>query len=112
MTLTLTQVLRQQNQVLVFGQHVSDFYLRGDLGLGLDPAGPVGFAWIHAFKTVSGERHSLPAPLLLSVHGPGQVAEGLADSKERCWQVDRNEAAVQVAPRRAAWGQWLGLDAG
>ncbi len=111
MTLTLTQVLRQQNQVLVFGQQVSDFYLRGDLGLGLDPDGPVGFAWVHAFKTTHGERQLLPAPMLLSVHGPGEALDGLARQLERCWRVDRNEAAVQVVPQRATWAQWLGLEA-
>jgi len=111
MTMTLTQVLLQQKELLLFGHQVSDFYLRGDLGLGLDPDGPITFAWVHGFKTTSGPRETLAEPLLLSVHGPGSTPDPEAAPGERCWRVYRDEGAVRVVPSRGRYGEWLGLDA-
>lgn len=107
MTVTLTQVMQQQEQLLVFGQQVSDFYLRGDLGMGLDPAGPVGFAWIRAYQSSNGLRQPLAAPLLLSVHGPGEASGQAAAPDERSWRVYRDASVVQVVPSRSTWGECL-----
>ena len=111
MTVTLTQVLSQQKELLLFGQLVSDFYLRGDLGLGLDPDGPIGFAWVHAYKKPGGPRVPLADPLLLSVHGPGQTPDHKPAGGERCWRVYRDDATVRVVPSRRSYEEWLGLDA-
>jgi len=107
MTTTLTQVLFENEQVLLFGDHVSDFYLRGDLGLGLDPAGPVGFAWIRSYQTAEGQRQRFATPLLVSVNGPGEPPTHPEQPGERCWQVDRNDQAVRMIPSRIAWADWL-----
>ncbi len=111
MTVTLTQVMRQQEQLLVFGQQVSDFYLRGDLGLGLDPAGPVGFAWIRAYMGANGQRQALATPLLLSVYGPGESTDPRESPDERCWRVYRDASVVQVLPIRSTWGACLAGEA-
>lgn len=105
--MTLTQVLLEQDQMLVYGQQVSDFYLRGDLGLGLDPEGPVGFAWIHAFKPATGSRCQLAVPLLLSVHGPGEPHATPVTPGERCWRVYRDAGVVQMVPSRWTWAECL-----
>jgi hypothetical protein len=109
MTVTLTQVLLMQNQLLLFGQQVSDFYLRGDLGLGLEPGGPIGFAWIHAMQAAHGTRQALPAPLLMSVHGPGEASGHPSAPDERCWRVDKTDLSVRMLPSRKTWAEWLGL---
>ncbi len=109
MTVTLTQVLQQQNQLLLYGQQVSDFYLRGDLGLGVQPDGPVGFAWIHAMQLAHGARQPLAAPLLMSMHGPGQTCEHPTVPDERCWRVDKEAFSVRMVPSRKTWAEWLAL---
>ena len=109
MTVTLTQVYFEHNQVLLFGQQVSDFYLRGDLGLGMDPAGPLGFAWIQAYQADGSGRRPLARPLLMTVHGAGEGGDPAGASDERCWRVDRHDLAVRMIPSRRSWAEWLEL---
>jgi hypothetical protein len=96
MAVTLTQVLAERNQVRLYGRKVTDFALRGDLGLGgHDPEGPIVFASIDAFAVAGEPPTSLQPPLLLSVHGEGQPASDAepAWSPRRCWTTDRDAVA-------------------
>lgn len=96
MTVTLTQVLAERNQVRLYGRKVTDFALRGDLGLGgHEPEGPIVFASIDAFALAGEPPTSLLPPLLLSVHGEGEPASETepAWSTRRCWITDRDAVA-------------------
>jgi hypothetical protein len=114
MAITLTQVLQIENKVRLFGRTVSDFVVRGDLGLGHDPAGPLVFAWIVAYARGDGRTRSLAQPLLVSVPGAGEVVReetlaGLvagaplwAASVERSWLVHQLDEVVSASLRRVA----------
>jgi hypothetical protein len=98
MTLTLTQYLRTREQRRLFGQLMSGLASRGDLGLGLDPAGPVQFACIHAVCFGEGPRRVLAPPVLLAVFGPGEE-EGTDQTNfpgERCWCVRPDDRSLRL----------------
>jgi hypothetical protein len=119
MSITLTQALQQQTELRLFGCRVNDFVVRGDLGLGHDPAGPLNFAWIVAFAEVNGKPRALVRPLLLSVLGDGDalsldvlaslslVSPNCATAVERCWKVGREDQLVIATLRRANLGSLL-----
>ncbi len=101
MPFTLTQVLLQRGALRLYGSAVSDLQPRGDLGLGLDPDGPVGFALIRAYRH-AGHGVVLPAPLLLSVYGAGQAPaadDALAGPDDRVWAVHQHDAGLLLALR-------------
>jgi hypothetical protein len=93
MTITLTQALTRRDHLEVFGLKVTDFALRGDLGLGgLDHEGPFVFALVDAYSLAGGPRVALPRPLIVSVHGEGSAVaiEGTAGAQEtRRWTLER-----------------------
>lgn len=104
MPLTLTQFLRTREQRRLFGQVMSDLASRGDLGLGLDPAGPVQFACIHGVCFGDGHRLALTPPVLLAVFGPGQV-EGTDQANfpgERCWRAHRDDMTLRLDLHRGS----------
>lgn len=96
--ITLTRVLALDRTIVLHGRRISDLTPLGDLGLGLDPEGPVGFALIRAFSCAG--RHSvLPMPLVLSVFGQGRAAQADdpgADVGERSWQAAAGDRALRV----------------
>lgn len=97
-TVTLTQVLSLDRQLVLYGQRVSDLSPRGDLGLGLDPEGPVGFALVRGFRR-GGRCHRLDTPLVISVFGDGQPAaadDGFAQPDERLWTMAAADRALRL----------------
>lgn len=96
MTITLTQMLRQRRDLCLYGRKVSDLAPRGDLGLGLDAEGPIGFARVRAFR-LGDECHTLAVPVVISVYGDGHPPEAdddLARSDERLWRATLDDAAL------------------
>lgn len=87
--ITITQVLSLDRRVSLYGLRITDLAPRGDLGLGLDPEGPVGFALVRGFRR-NGLFKRLSEPLVLSVFGEGGIsdpADADAMDGERVWQV-------------------------
>jgi hypothetical protein len=113
MTITLTQALTRRGRLELFGLKVTDFALRGDLGLGgLDHEGPFVFALIHAYSLADGPCVALPLPLIVSVHGEGvaDTTEGAAGTHEaRRWSVDRDDVVWLAKLERAKVEVLLGL---
>ena len=87
MSITLTQLLTRRAALRLYGQRIADISPRGDLGLGLDPDGPVVFALVRAYQQ-GGTTTELPEPTVISVHGeglpPGADDAG-AQAHERVW---------------------------
>jgi hypothetical protein len=97
--LTLTQVLTGHRLLRLLGRRIADLAPQGDLGLGPDPEGPVGFALVRAVQQ-AGRWTVLPEPLVLSVHGDGQPPQpddSLALPEERVWRAGSHDTAVRLA---------------
>lgn len=97
--LTLTQVLTGHRLLRLLGRRIADLAPQGDLGLGPDPEGPVGFALVRAVQQ-AGRWTVLPEPLVLSVHGDGQSPQpddSLALPEERVWRAGSHDTAVRLA---------------
>lgn len=97
--ITLTQVLTDHRLLRLLGRRIADLAPQGDLGLGPDPEGPVGFALVRAVQQ-AGRWTVLPEPLVLSVHGSGQspdTADDLAQPDERVWRAGSQDMAVRLA---------------
>lgn len=96
--ITLTQVLSLDRRLSLYGNRITDLVPRGDLGLGLDPEGPVGFALVRGYRR--GARFNwLPVPLVLSVFGDGQppaADDDDARAGERIWTVAAADRALQL----------------
>ena len=102
-TTTLTQVLTGHRLLRLLGQRIADLAPQGDLGLGPDPDGPVGFALVRAVQQ-AGRWTVLPEPLVLSVHGEGQPpqpGDTLAAPDERVWRAGSQDLAVRLAVLQA-----------
>ena len=87
MSITLTQLLIRRAAVRLYGQRIADISPRGDLGLGLDPDGPVVFALVRAYQQ-GGCTTELSEPTVISVYGEGQppgVDDAGALGGERVW---------------------------
>lgn len=87
--ITMTDVLSLDRRVCLYGVRITDLSPRGDLGLGLDPEGPVGFALVRGYRR-NGQFRRLDEALVLSVFGEGRAsapddADALAG--ERLWEV-------------------------
>jgi hypothetical protein len=96
--LTLTQVLNLERDLCLYGRRITDLSPRGDLGLGLDPEGPVGFAMVRAFRRAGGFTR-LAKPLVLSVFGEGQrpdAADRDAEPGERLWIASAADRALRI----------------
>ncbi len=86
--ITMTEMLSLDNRVRLYGRRITDLAPRGDLGLGLDPEGPVGFALVRGYRR-NGLFKPLNEPLVLSVFGEGTAcdpADAEALEGERVWE--------------------------
>lgn len=109
--ITLTQVLNLDRDLALYGQRITDLRPRGDLGLGLDPEGPVGFARIRAVRHC-GRLKLLPTPLVLSVYGDGrEPAEEDADAQlgERIWTATVADRALRLELQHGSFAALLGV---
>ncbi len=87
MSITLTQLLIRRATMRLYGQRIADISPRGDLGLGLDPDGPVVFALVRAYQE-GGCTIELPEPIVISVYGEGLppgADDASARTGERVW---------------------------
>ncbi|MDR7269380.1 hypothetical protein J2X20_002009 [Pelomonas saccharophila] len=86
---TMTEMLSLDRRVSLYGLRITDLSPRGDLGLGLDPEGPVGFALVRGYRR-NGQFRRLNEALVLSVFGEGRAcdpADADALAGERVWEV-------------------------
>jgi hypothetical protein len=96
--LTISEVLSLDRRVSLYGVRISDMTPRGDLGLGLDPEGPVGFACIRGYRRRGGFV-GLARPILLSVFGEGRVSDPSdidARAGDRVWQAALNDQVLRL----------------
>jgi hypothetical protein len=87
--ISMTEMLSLDRRVSLYGMRITDLSPRGDLGLGLDPEGPVGFALVRAYRR-NGQFKRLDEALVLSVFGEGRSCEPDdtdALAGERVWEV-------------------------
>ncbi|MBI3349586.1 MAG: hypothetical protein HY020_20550 [Burkholderiales bacterium] len=85
---TMTEMLSLDRRVILYGMRITDLSPRGDLGLGLDPEGPVGFALVRGYRR-NGLFRQLDEALVLSVFGEGRArdpADPDALDGERVWE--------------------------
>ncbi len=109
MTITLTNILKQRALIRLIGARLTDLAPRGDLGLGLDPAGPVGFAQIRAFS-VNDRATELHLPLIMSVYGDGDepaAGDTLAAAGDRVWTVGQDDVTLALRVDRGSAAQLL-----
>lgn len=109
MTITLTQMLRQRRELCLYGRKLSDLAPRGDLGLGLDAEGPVGFARVRAYR-LGDECHTLLLPVVISVYGDGHPPEAddeLARAGDRLWRATLDDAGLLLDIRDGTLRQLL-----
>lgn len=102
--LTLTQVFNLDRSVSLYGRRISDLSPRGDLGLGLDPDGPVGFALVRAFRRGSCFK-VLACPLVLSVFGDGCLpgpADRDAQLGDRLWRATASDCTLRLDLQRGS----------
>jgi len=96
--MTLTQVLALDRRIVLYGHKITDLVPRGDLGIGLDPEGPVGFALVRGYRR--NDRFScLPEPIVLSVFGNGRPAaidDDDAQAGEHLWTMTAMDRALQL----------------
>jgi hypothetical protein len=107
---TITQVLALDRRVSLYGARITDLSPRGDLGLGLDPEGPVGFALIRGYRR-NGRFTVLRDPLVLSVFGDGRPADpgdGDAQASERVWVVALADRAFGLVLQQGGLAALLG----
>lgn len=84
---TMTEILSLDRRVRLYGMRITDLSPRGDLGLGLDPEGPVGFALVRGYRH-HGLFKQLDQALVLSVFGEGSRCDDAdALDGERVWEV-------------------------
>ncbi len=109
---TLTQVIALERRIDLYGRRVTDLSPRGDLGLGLDPEGPVGFAVIHGYR--HGQRFTpLTHPLILSIFGDGHPpAADDADAApgDSVWTVAAADRALRLQVGQGTLAALLGLE--
>lgn len=111
MSITLTQMLKQQRQLWLYGLKLSDLLPRGDLGLALDAEGPVGFVRVRGYR-LDDVWHSLAQPLVLSLYGEGHppdADDAHALPGERVWQATLDDATLRLDISAGTLQQWLGL---
>jgi hypothetical protein len=108
MSITITQLLAERDEIRLFGRRLSDLQPRGDLGLALDPDGPVGFALISRVLRRGCLIHLTP-PRLLSVYGDGVPAPAGDDgsSPERMWRCSGADPVLTLQIERGTLDQVL-----
>jgi hypothetical protein len=109
-SLTISQVLELDRQVCLYGSRISDLSPRGDLGLGLDPEGPVGFAHVRGYRH-QGLFQRLAQPLILSVFGEGRACDPTdtdALAGERLWQFAMADRLLKLELQQGGLATLLG----
>lgn len=108
MSMTITQWLAERDEIRLYGNRISDLQPRGDLGLALDPDGPVGFALISRVVR-RGCTIRLTPPRLLSVYGEGVPTPAGEDgsSSERMWRCGAADAVLVLQIERGTLDQVL-----
>jgi hypothetical protein len=104
MGLTLTEVLATHQSVKLYGWHITDLSPRGNLGLPMDPAGPVGFAAVQRC-TVAEQVFELPRLTVLSVYGEGiapDASDKVAKPGQKCWQMRASDLCLDVLIKRSS----------
>ena len=112
--MTLTQVLALDRRIVLYGHKITDLAPYGDLGIGLDPEGPVGFALVRGYRR--NDRFTcLPEPIVLSVFGSGRPAaagDEDAHAGEHLWTMAAADRALQLRLQPGTVGALLQLDGG
>jgi hypothetical protein len=109
-SLSLSEVLALHRHVKLYGRRINDLSPRGDLGLGLDPEGPVGFAHIRAYRR-NGQFHNLAHPLVISVFGegrPAQPEDSDALPGEGVWQAALADRVLRLELQQGGLAAMLG----
>jgi hypothetical protein len=110
--MTLTQVLALDRRIVLYGRKITDLSPVGDLGIGLDPEGPVGFALVRGYRR--NDRFTcLEKPIVLSVFGGGRPAaadDGDAHAGEHLWTMTAADRALQLHLQVGTVGTLLRLD--
>jgi hypothetical protein len=110
--ITMTEVLSLDRRVSLYGMRISDLTPRGDLGLGLDPEGPVGFALVRGYRR-NDQFKRLSAPLVLSVFGEGNASDpddADALDGERVWQVALADRVLRLELQQGGLAALLDAD--
>ena len=111
--ITLTEVLSLGRRLVLYGCRITDLVPRGDLGVGLDPEGPVGFALVRGYHR-NGRFTQLGEPLVLSVFGDGrQPASDDPDARdgERIWTMAAADRALHLVLQQGTLAALLRCDA-
>ena len=101
---TMTEMLSLDRRVSLYGLRITDLAPRGDLGLGLDPEGPVGFALVRGYRR-NGLFKRLDEALVLSVFGEGRThdpADADALAGERVWEVALADRLLRIELQRGS----------
>ena len=109
---TMTEVLSLDRRISLYGMRITDLSPRGDLGLGLDPEGPVGFALVRGYRR-NDQFRRLNEPLVLSVFGEGSAsdpddAEALCG--ERVWKVALADRVLRLELQQGGVAALLDAD--
>lgn len=110
--ITMTEVLSLDRRVSLYGVRITDLSPRGDLGLGLDPEGPVGFALVRGYRR-NGLFRQLDEALVLSVFGEGRAgapddSEALAG--ERVWEVALADRLLRLQMQQGSLAALLNVE--
>ncbi|HEY9110044.1 MAG TPA: hypothetical protein VIN58_25480 [Roseateles sp.] len=108
--ITMTEVLSLDRRVRLYGRRITDLSPRGDLGLGLDPEGPVGFALVRGYRR-NGTFKRLNEVLVLSVFGEGSASDPAdtdALAGERVWEVALADRLLRVELQQGSLAALLG----
>jgi len=117
---TITEVLSLDRRVCLYGMRITDLSPRGDLGLGLDPEGPVGFALVRGYRR-NDQFRRLREPLVLSVFGEGDASDpddAEALRGERVWKVALADRVLRLELQQGGLaalldaGEWPPTSAG
>jgi hypothetical protein len=107
---TISEVLARKHRITLYGARISDLTPRGDLGLALDPEGPVCFAHIRGYRS-NGSFKRLRRPLVLSVYGhgrPGEPSDIDALPGEQVWDATWTDPVLQLELREESLSSVLG----
>jgi hypothetical protein len=110
--ITMTEVLSLDRRVKLYGMRITDLSPRGDLGLGLDPEGPVGFALVRGYRR-NDQFRRLNEPLVLSVFGEGSASDpGDAEALggERIWKVALADRVLRLELQQGGLAALLDAD--
>jgi len=108
---TMTEMLSLDRRVSLYGLRITDLSPRGDLGLGLDPEGPVGFALVRGYRR-NGQFKRLDEALVLSVFGEGRACDPAdvdAADGERVWEVALADRLLRLELQRGSLAALLNV---